>query len=87
MTGNSFLEMNHEQQLAYVTGLYDGMMLAPILGAPESKMNQFDRMKGINNGQILAVVTKALEEHPEEWHEGMHTFSYRALGQAFNFLK
>lgn len=86
-TGNSFREMSQAQQLAYVTGLFDGMMLAPMLGAPESEMKRFDQMKGINNGQILAIVTKALEEHPEEWHECMHTFSYLALGRAFHFFK
>lgn len=87
MTGNSFREMSHEAQVGYAMGLYDGMMLAPILGAPESAMYKFDRMKGFTGIQFLGVLTKALEDHPEDWNEGMHTIAYRALGQAFGWLK
>ena len=85
MTGNSFREMSHVQQLGYVSGLFDGMMLAPFLGAPESRMKRFDQMKGINNGQILATVTKELEEHPETWHYPMNLLSYEALRKAFGW--
>ena len=81
VTGNEFLEMPRETQSAYATGLVDGMFLSPFFGAPDrGEISQLGQcMVGMTDLQLVAILNKEMTEHPEIWHEGMHTIAYRAL--------
>ncbi len=80
MTGLSYRELTLQAQSQYVSGVVDGMFLAPMFGAPKDNLLRFETcITGMRSDQVAAILSKELEDHPESWHEGAHTTLYRAL--------
>lgn len=61
--------------LAYVTGVYDAMSFA------------FSTPDGVTVGQICAIVSKYLKNHPEMWRESADLLVVEALREAFPLKK
>lgn len=94
ITGNRLVELMHEYDkyeadissrevnlvrvgvfLAYVTGVYDTLSFA------------FRTPDGMTVGQICAVVSKYLKNHPEMWRESADLLVVEALREAFPLNK
>jgi hypothetical protein len=61
--------------LAYVTGVYDAMSFA------------FSTPDGVTVGQICAIVSKYLKNHPERWPESADLLVVEALRESFPLKK
>ena len=61
--------------LAYVTGVYDTLSFA------------FSTPDGMTVGQICAIVSKYLKNHPERWSESADLLVVDALREAFPLKK
>ena len=50
---------------------------------PKLKMEKFETcIIGMNGSQLTAIFDKYLAEHPERWHQSMHTLAFVALKEA-----
>lgn len=79
-TGAEFLDMSASEQSLYAPGLVDGILLAPLFGAPKNNLLRIEQcITGMTNMQVAALLTAHLKAHPEEWHRHAHAAMYRAL--------
>ena len=62
-------------------GVLDGMLFAPALAATklERALKLHACIVAISEEQAAAIVTRYLEQHPEEWHQGAHAIVFRAF--------
>ena len=81
MTGNTYLSWSQTNQNTYVTGLVDGIFLAPLFNAPKSGpiSNAEGCLENKTNTQLRAIFNKHLDDHPERWEHGAHILFYSAL--------
>lgn len=85
ITGNTFRAMEETSKNVYVVGLLDGMFLAPLYGAPESKLDNLASCTvGMTGQQLVAIFNKYLANNPERWHSSMHTIGYAAMHEDCN---
>lgn len=83
MNGNEYLDMDTSQKRAYAMGVVNGMLNAPLLGAPEGKAKWLaDCTKKMNDEQVAAIITKYLRDNPAKWHFPMNLSSFNAMNLA-----
>lgn len=88
LTAEEFTHMNDQSQHDYAMGVVDGMLLAPLFGAPRAwndgqKIGAFgDCVTGMSGKQVAAIMSKFVRDHPERWNESMHTVAFTAMTQA-----
>jgi len=79
-SGEDYLKMSQSEQRAYAMGVVNGMLLAPLFGAPKNKMLQIENcLVGMTDSQVAAILAKYLRDNPGRWHETPHTPMYAAL--------
>ena len=76
-TGNKYLQLKPEARLAYVIGLYDGVQLAVTFGPKKEVF--YKLLEGMTAKQIMAMIDKYLNEHPDQWHKPMNYIFFFAL--------
>ena len=81
LTVQMYMGLSEAAKLGYAMGIIDGMLLAPLFGAPDDgKVSKLGRCAtGMTNEQVAAIITKLIKEHPEEWHIPLHLQVYRKL--------
>ena len=73
VTGNMYQSLDKSQKNHYVMGVVDGLLLSPLLKAPETEAKDLSNcLVGVENRQLLAVVNKHMADNPELWHQPMH---------------
>lgn len=81
--GNDYRRLEGDQKWTYLTGIVEGMLLAPVFGAPRSRVAWLEEcIVGMTNEQIAAIVEKFLTENPGRWQEPMHFLAHQAMFDA-----
>ncbi|QIG50558.1 hypothetical protein G5V57_24210 [Nordella sp. HKS 07] len=83
ITGNEYQQLREAEKIVYAAGLVDGMLGAPLFGAPDSgRVARLDAcIKNKSAEQIAAILSKDLQENPELWHLGVNVPAYNALNK------
>ena len=85
MTGNEWKKLTENSQIFYVAGITDAFSLS---GSTAEDMSKLDKALGsfvgcLKDGmtyrQIHAMVGKYMDNHPEEWHQGMTVLTYSGM--------
>ncbi len=81
VTGNTYLSRSQTVQRAYVMGLVDGLLLAPLFDAPKpGRISNAEGCLSNKTGtQLWEIFKKFLDDHPERWGQGAHILFYNAL--------
>jgi len=88
LTAEEFTHMNDQSQHDYAMGVIDGMLLAPLFGAPRDwqdgqKIGAFgDCITGMSSTQVAAIISKFVRDHPERWNDSMHVVAFAAMTHA-----
>lgn len=83
MTGQRFRDLPEMSRRAYAAGLVDGMLLAPLVGAPKAGLKWFESCAtGMTDEQVAAIISKFVNDNPARWHEPLHAQFYAAMRQA-----
>ena len=85
LTGQEYLDFDARTQQGYAMGVVDGMLLAPMFGAPSdaAKLKSLANcIEGMSNAQVKAIIDKFLKDHPERWNDPMHAVTYTAMMEA-----
>ena len=80
LKGNDFRQLSEAEETAYLMGIWDGYLFAPQLGgkAWNDKILS-DCLSGLLADQLLAIVIKYMNDHPENWGKSMNWIVYAAL--------
>ncbi|MBC8231411.1 hypothetical protein H8E77_17805 [bacterium] len=79
-TGRDYLKMNDAQKRAYAMGAINGMLLAPLFGAPKDRVKWFESyVEKMTDDQVAAILTKYVKDNPGRWHDGLHILTYSAI--------
>jgi hypothetical protein len=79
-TGEQYLRMEEVEQRAYAMGIVNGILLAPLFGAPGWELKWFERcVAGMTDGQVATILRKYLRDNPGRWHETPHVPLYSAM--------
>lgn len=82
-TGEEFLSMSAIEQHGYAMGFLNGLLDAPVLGAPQEKVRWVaDCATGMSSNQVREILRKYIKDHPERWHEPLNLSSFSALAEA-----
>lgn len=80
LTGNQFRTYNADEQAMYLMGLWDGFLFSTAFAGDETDVKTLAAcLRGWSNQQLLAVVKKYMEEHPENWAHPMNWILWKAL--------
>ncbi len=81
LTGNAFRELSEAEKIAYLMGIWDGYIFAlSFAGEPPATVQTFiDCIPHLENHQLLAIVNKYMQEHPERWGDPMGSIVSAAL--------
>jgi len=81
--GNDYRSWNATEKNRYAVGVIEGMLLAPLFGAPKEQLSWLEECAaGMNSRQIIAILDRFLDDNPARWHEYMHTLAYTAMNDA-----
>ena len=80
LTGQDFRDLPLIARLSYTRGFVDGLQLGARFPTETAKINACSR--NMTGGQIEAIISKFVNEHPEEWNEPLAGLSFVALRQA-----
>src|ERR1035437_2629312 len=75
LTAEEFTQMGGQSQHDYAMGVVDGMLLAPLFGAPRAQndgqnIGAFgDCITGMSSKQVAAIISKFVRDHPERWND------------------
>jgi c-di-AMP phosphodiesterase-like protein len=82
-TGQDYIKMTSAEKRAYAMGAINGMLLAPMFGASKDKMRWMESyVENMTDEQVVAILSKYLEDNPGRWHDGLHILMYSALKEA-----
>jgi len=83
--GQTYIEMSASEKRAYAMGAINGMIIAPIFGAPRDKMEWFEAyVENMTDEQVAAILTKYLQDNPGRWHYGLNILMYEAIKEAYD---
>jgi len=84
-TGGDYVKMSESQKRAYAMGAINGMIIAPLFGAPTYEMQWFESyVENMTDVQVAAILSKYLQDNPGRWHDGLHVLMYSALKEAYD---
>ena len=80
LKGNDFRRLSEPEKTAYLMGIWDGYMFAPAIGGRATNdQTLHDCIPDLVPDQLLAIVTKYMDEHPERWGDSMNLMVFNAL--------
>jgi hypothetical protein len=83
-TGQAYIKMDESEKRTYAMGAINGMLLAPLFGAPKDRTKWFESyIENMTDEQVAAILTKFLRDNPGRWHEGLHALMYSAIRDAY----
>jgi hypothetical protein len=72
--------MSQAKRLGYAEGVINGMLTAPLFGAPKARMQWLEQCtEGMTDFQVAEVIRQYIQQHPAEWHHQLHVLTYQAL--------
>ncbi len=84
-TGQDYIEMSESQKRAYAVGAINGMLIAPIFGAPKNEMRWLESyIENMTDKQVAAILSKFLQDNPGRWHDGLQILTYVAVKEAYS---
>lgn len=82
-SGNDW-QNNETMKYSYAMGVVDGMLLGSAVERAGGASMEWLKpcIEGKMSGQLLRVIQREVDQHPELLHDGMHMIAYRALVKA-----
>jgi hypothetical protein len=78
--GNDFRKLSEPEKATYLIGMWDGYMFAPAIGGKSiNDQTLHDCIPDLESDQLLAIVNKYMNEHPERWGDPMNLIVFNAL--------
>ena len=82
-TGKDYLDMSDTEKRAYATGEINGMLVAPLFGAPEENLNWLKTCTGkMSDEQLASILTRFIREQPDQMQANLNVATFNAMRDA-----
>jgi len=82
-TGKDYLDMSDTEKRAYATGEINGMLVAPLFGAPEENLNWLKTCTGkMSDEQLASTITRFIREQPDQMQTNLNVVTFNAVRDA-----
>lgn len=79
-TGKDYLDMTDTERRAYATGAINGMLVAPLFGAPQDNLNWLKNCTGkMSDDQIAAILTTHIADQPDQRESPLNALTFNAI--------
>jgi hypothetical protein len=79
-TGETLAAYTDTEMAIFASAFANGVVVAPLLNAPEACVDQAVRcLDGLHDTHLAAILRRYLDDHSEEWDEEAHLLAYRAI--------
>ncbi|MGS0625834.1 Rap1a/Tai family immunity protein [Ralstonia sp. VS2407] len=86
MNGNAYQSFSDLEKRRYVTGVVDGLLMAPIMAMKDTpraiRLQSCEINHQMTDSQLVAIVDKYMAEHPESWGDDMAGLIFRSIRAA-----
>ena len=81
--GKDYLDMTDTERRAYATGAINGMLVAPLFGAPEDNLNWLKTCTGkMSDEQLAVILTNYIRDQPNELQSHLNVVTFNAIREA-----
>jgi len=78
-----FIDMANTEKRAYATGEINGMLVAPLFGAPEENLNWLKTCTGkMSDEQLATILTRFIREQPDQMQANLNVATFNAMRDA-----
>ena len=82
-TGGEYLEMSETERRAYATGAINGMLVAPLLGAPQERVEWLKRCSAnMPDTETAEILTRYINSQPGQLSASLNVITFNALREA-----
>jgi hypothetical protein len=82
-TGKEYLDMSDTERRAYATGAINGMLIAPLFGAPEERVNWLKTCSAsMSDEQVAAILTRHIIDQPGRANDSLNVLTFGAMQAA-----
>ena len=82
-TGSEYLEMSDTERRAYATGAVNGMLIAPLLGAPQERVDWLKKCTAnMSDTETAAILTRYINTQPDQMSSSLNVITFNALREA-----
>ena len=82
-SGKDYLDMSDTEKRAYATGEINGMLVAPLFGAPEENLNWLKTCTGkMSDEQLASILTRFIREQPDQMQANLNVATFNAMRDA-----
>lgn len=81
--GKDYFDMSDTEKRAYVTGEINGMLVAPLFGAPEENVNWLKTCSSkMSDEELAAILTRFIRDQPGQMQANLNVVTFNALREA-----
>jgi hypothetical protein len=82
-TGSEYLDMTESERRAYATGEINGILVAPLLGAPPDRVDWLKKCSAnLSDIDTADIVTKYINSQPGQLSASLNVITFNALRDA-----
>ena len=82
-TGGEYLDMTDTERRAYATGAINGMLVAPLLGAPQERVDWLKKCSAnLSDTDLADILTKYINSQPGQLSTSLNVITFNALRDA-----
>jgi len=82
-SGKDYLDMTETERRAYATGAINGMLVAPLFGAPEENLNWLKTCTSkMSDEQLAAILSQYVRDQPNQRQANLNVATFTAMRDA-----
>ena len=82
-TGSEYLDMTETERRAYATGAINGMLVAPLLGAPQERVDWLKKCTAnLADTDTAEILTRYIKSQPGQLSASLNVITFNALRDA-----
>ncbi len=82
-TGKDYLDMTDHEKRAYATGAINGMLVSPLLGAPEDNVNWLKTCTAkLSDEDIAGILTRYIRDQESQLNYNLNIVTFNAVRNA-----
>jgi hypothetical protein len=87
-TGKEYFDMSDNEKRAYVTGAINGMLVAPLFGAPEDRVTWLKTCTSrLSDEETSAILSRYINSDPNQLSMSLNVVTFNALKDACDKMK